>query len=145
MGKYRARGGAMGGYALGFIILIIAVGLIGLTVWLVIKNTKPTTCDISVSKVTVSSTPVTGSSGASTYPVTIDYSNNGSNACANVQSTSFTVTMTYPDKTTEILTASSTISQGVVTVEATKASGVATVKYNIVNNDGSQGPVHSYP
>ena len=142
MGKYKARGGATSGFFIGFIILVLAVGLIGLTVWLILKNTKPATCDVSVSKVTVASAPTTGST---TYPVTINYSSNGSNACAGALGAMFSVTMTYPDKTTEVLTTQQPVSQGVATVEATKASGTAVVSYYIVNPDGSQGPHHTYP
>jgi len=141
MGKYKAKGGAMGGFMIGFIILIIAGGLIGLTVWLVMKNTPPATCDVSVSKVTVATTPP---SGSTTYPVTIDYSGNGSNACANTQGVVFAVTMTYPDKSTEVLNAQQPVSQGVATVEATKASGKASVSYYVLNPDGSEGPHHTY-
>lgn len=141
MGKYKAKGGAMGGFTIGFIILLVAAGLIGLTVWLVMKNTPPATCDISVSKVSVAATP---SSGSTTYPVTIDYSGNGSNACANTQGASFSVTMTYPDKSTEVLNTQQPVSQGTATVEATKASGTASVVYYVVNPDGSEGPHHTY-
>ena len=77
MGKYKARGGGSG-YWLAAGLLILAVGLIGLTVWLVMKNTPPATCDVSVSSVNVAQTAV-----GSSYPVTINYSGNGSNACAN--------------------------------------------------------------
>lgn len=142
MGKYRAKGGATGGFFIGFTILIIAAGLIGLTVWLIMKNTPPATCDISVSKVTVATTPP---SGSSTYPVTINYSGNGSNACANTQNATFVVTMTYPDKTTDTLTTQQPVSQGVATVEATKTGGTASVVYYVVNSDGSEGPHHTYP
>lgn len=142
MGKYKAKGGAMGGFFIGFILLVIALGLIALTVWLVIKNNPPATCDISVSRVTVATTPP---SGSSTYPVTIDYSSNGSNACAAAKNATFSVTMTYPDKTTEVLTTQQPVSQGVATVEATKAGGTASVAYYIVNPDGSEGPHHTYP
>ena len=142
MGKYKSKGGAMGGFAIGFIILIIAVGLIGLTVWLVMKNTPPATCDISVSGVTVAATPP---SGSTTYPVTINYSGNGSNACANTKGATFAVTMTYPDKSTELLNTTQPVSQGVATVEATKTSGTASVSYFVVNPDGSEGPHHTYP
>jgi len=141
MGKYKARGGGSG-YLLAGVVLIISVGLIGLTVWLVIKNTKPATCDITVNKVTIASAPA---SGSTTYPVTIDYSGNGSNACAAAQA-EFTVNIGYPDKTTDVLSTQQPVSQGVATVEATKAGGVlTTVNYYIRNPDGSQGPAHSYP
>lgn len=139
MGKYKSRGGASG-YWIATILLIIGAGLIGLTVWLIISRTSPATCDVSVSSVTVAKSP---SSGSITYPVTISYSGNGSNACANAQ-VSFSVLMTYPDKTTETLATTQTLSQGIATVEATKASGTATVSYFIVNPDGSEGSHHTY-
>lgn len=140
MGKYKAKGGAMGGFFIGFIILIIAVGLIGLTIWLVMKNTPPATCDVSVSGVTVATKP--DSSGK--YDVTINYSGNGSNACSGADAV-FNVTLTNPDKSTTQQTTQQPVSQGVATVTNTVAGSTASVAYYIVNSDGSEGPHHTYP
>lgn len=140
MGKYKARGGGSG-YWLGAILLIVALGLIGLTVWLIIKNTAPTTCDVSVSKVSVAQAESNGS-----YPVTITYSGNGSNACVN-STVSITATLTDSKGAKTTVPPPSTlpsISQGTYTIQATDPKSTVSLVYFVVNSDGSEGPHHTY-
>lgn len=141
MGKYKAKGGAMGGFMIGFIILIIAGGLIGLTVWLIMKNTPPATCDVSVTDVNVAQSPVNGQ-----YPVTIRYSGNGSNACTNANVTvTGTLTSTTATGNSVPVNATEPLSQGTIVVQATDPNSKVALTYFIVNPDGSQGPHHTYP
>ena len=145
MGKYKAKGGAMGGFTIGFIILLIAGGLIALTVWLIIKNEAPATCDVSVSKVTVAATPP---SGSTTYPVTIDYSGNGSNACNPNAKVSIAAVLTDSNKNKTNIPPPTTLpglSEGTYTVQATDPKTTVSLTYFLVNPDGSEGPTHSYP
>lgn len=140
MGKYKARGGGSG-YWLAAFLLILALGLIGLTVWLVIKNTPPATCDVSVTGATVAQSEVSGS-----YPVTITYSGNGSNACGSATvSITATLTDSKGNKTTVPAPAAlPSVSQGTYTIQATDPKSTVSLTYFIVNPDGSEGPHHTY-
>jgi hypothetical protein len=141
MGKYKARGGGSGYWLVG-IILIIALGLIGLTTWLVIKNEAPATCDVSVSGVNIAQTAVSG-----TYPTTISYSGNGSNACPGA-SVSITATVTDSKSNKTTIPPSSplpSISQGSYVIQLDDPKSTVSLVYFLVNSDGSEGPHHTYP
>lgn len=143
MSKYKARGGGSGYWLVG-IILIIALGLIGLTVWLVIKNQAPATCDVSVTSVSVSQTK-DSTSGA--YPVTINYRGNGSNACSSSAGVTINGTITDSSKNTTPFSTSSPVplSTGQYIVDTQDPKSTVTLTYFLVNADGSEGPHHTYP
>ena len=141
MVKYRAKGGGFSGFGIAIIIFLIAGGLIGLTVWLVMKNTPPATCDVSVSSVNVAAT----ADKTGNYPITINYSGNGSNACANAQAT-FNAELTPTTGPSTTPSISEPVSQGVAVISTnTDPKTKVKLTYFIVNPDSSQGPTHTYP
>jgi hypothetical protein len=144
MAKYRAKGGAFSGFGLAIIIFIVAAGLIGLTVWLIMKNTPPATCDVSVTSVDVSQNPL---SGTSNYPVTVNFSGNGSNACVNAKGVTINGTITDSKSNTTPISTTDPVSlaKGQFIVNTTDPKSTVKLTYFLVNTDGSEGPTHSYP
>lgn len=142
MTKYKGKGGGFSGFGLAFIIFLVAVGLIALTVWLVLKNTPPATCDVSVSGVNSATTSTNGF-----YPVTISYSGNGSNACNSSVKVKFDVTLTPPSGSSGSVTNVTTtevITKNMATVDSPFENPTVSISYYIINADGSEGPHHTY-